>query len=198
MQLALFRQDFGSEVVYDQDAGLDQATAPSRREGVEFSAQYHPFSWLELNTDLAATHARFFENATTLAQTFGVTGGSFIENAPTYTASFGALIDHLGPWFGGAEQRILGSYPLTDGPGSPRGRGYSETNADIGYTLTDWAKMRLSIYNLFDQKAYAAEFFYATDITPAEVAKFGAAGVNDFQVHPLEPLSARLTLTVTF
>ncbi|MGB8841263.1 MAG: TonB-dependent receptor [Aliidongia sp.] len=198
VQLALFRQDFGSEVIYDQDMGLDQATAPSRREGVEFSAQYHPYSWLELNTDLAATHARFFENATTLAQTFGVTGGNFIENAPTYTASFGALVDHLGPWFGGVEQRILGSYPLTDGPGSPRGRGYSETNADVGYTLTDWAKMQLSIYNLFDQKAYAAEFFYATDITPAEVAKFGAAGVNDFQVHPLEPLSARLTLTVTF
>jgi|HubBroStandDraft_1064217.scaffolds.fasta_scaffold00025_25 outer membrane receptor protein involved in Fe transport len=198
IQLALFRQDFGSEVIYDQDMGMDQATAPSRREGAEFSAQYHPYPWLELNTDLAATHARFFENATTLAETFGVIGGTFIENAPTYTASFGALVDHLGPWFGGAEQRILGSYPLTDGPGNPRGRGYSQTNADVGYKLTDQVELQLSVYNLFDQRAYAAEFFYATDITAAEVAKFGATGVSDFQVHPLEPLSARLTLTVTF
>jgi hypothetical protein len=198
MQLALFRQDYSSEEIYDQDMGMDQATAPSRREGVEFSAQYHPLSWLELNTDLAATHARYFENATTLANVFGITGGTFIENAPDYTASFGALVDNAGPWYGGLEQRILGSQPLTNGPSSPRWRGYSETNGDIGYKIADGVKLQLSIYNLFDQKANAAEFFYATAITPAEVAKFGTTGVSDFQVHPLEPLSGRLTLTVVF
>jgi outer membrane receptor protein involved in Fe transport len=198
IQLALFRQDYGSEEIYDQDMGLDVATAPSRREGFELSAQYHPLPWLELNGDLAATHARFFENQATLANFFGITGGSFIENAPEYTASLGALVDNLGPWFGGFEQRILGSYPLTNGPSSPRGRGYSESNADVGYKITDNVKLQGSVFNLFNQKAYAAEFFYATAITPAEVAKFGTAGVNDFQVHPLEPLSARFTLTVLF
>jgi outer membrane receptor protein involved in Fe transport len=198
MQLALFRQDYASEEIYDQDMGMDQATAPSRREGVEFSAQYHPFSWLELNTDVAATHARYFLNETTLANVFQITGGTYIENAPDYTASFGALVDNAGPWYGGLEQRILGSYPLTDGPSSPRARGYSETNADVGYKISDSVKLQLAIFNLFDQKAYAAEFFYATNITPAEVAKFGTTGVSDFQVHPLEPLSGRLTLTVTF
>ena len=198
MQLALFRQDYGSEVIYDQDMGQDQATAPSRREGAEFSAQYHPYPWLELNTDLAATHARFFDNPTTLAQTFGITGGFYIENAPTYTASFGALVNNAGPWFGGVAERILGSQPLTDGPNSPRGRGYAETNADIGYNLTDQLKLQLSIFNLLDQKAYSAEFFYATDISAAEVAKFGTTGVGDFQFHPLEPLSARLNLTYRF
>jgi hypothetical protein len=68
----------------------------------------------------------------------------------------------------------------------------------MGYRLTDHVKAELAIFNLFDQKAYSSEFHYATNITPAEVAKFGTAGVNDDQVHPLEPLSARLTLTVTF
>jgi len=198
MQLALFRQDFGSEVIYDQDMGMDQATAPSRRQGIEFSAQYHPYPWLELNTDLAATHARFFENATTLARTYGIADGFYIENAPTYTASFGALVDNAGPWFGGVAERILGSEPLTDGPGSPRGRGYAETNADIGYRLSDALKLQLSVFNLFDQKAYSAEFYYATAITAAEVAKYGTAGVSDEQFHPLEPLSARLNLTYTF
>jgi outer membrane receptor protein involved in Fe transport len=196
--LALFRQDYGSEVAYDADAGMDQATAPSRREGVEFSAQYHPWPWLELNTDLAATHARYFLNETALAQAFQINGGTSVANAPDYTASFGLLVNHAGPWYGGLEQRILGSQPLTNGPTSPRWRGYSETNADLGYQLTDQVKLQLSVYNLFDQKADAAEFFYATAITPAEVAKFGAAGVNDFQVHPLEPLSVRLTMTMIF
>jgi hypothetical protein len=35
------------------------------------------------------------------------------------------------------------------------------------------------------------------DVT-AEGAKFGKTGVGDFQVHPLEPLSARLSLTLMF
>ena len=108
MQLALFREDFSSELMYDQDAGQDQATAPSRREGIELSAQYRPLPWLELNTDLASSRARYFKNEATLASTYQITGGTDIANAPKYTASFGALVDNFGPWFGGAQQRILG------------------------------------------------------------------------------------------
>ena len=59
MQLALFQQDFDSELAYDADAGQDAASAPSRRRGVEFSAQYHPLPWIEFNTDLALSHARY-------------------------------------------------------------------------------------------------------------------------------------------
>jgi hypothetical protein len=198
IQLALFRQDFGSEEIYDQDAGMDQATAPSRREGFELSAQYRPFPWLELNTDIAATKARFFLNQDALAKTYQITGGTYIANAPDDTASFGLLVDNLGPWSGALEQRILGPQPLTDGPNTPRWGGYSETNLEVGYRLSDHIKAELAIFNLFDRKAYSAEFYYATDITPQEVAKFGTAGVNDYQVHPLEPLSARLTMTMTF
>jgi outer membrane receptor protein involved in Fe transport len=198
IQLALFRQDYGSEEIYDQDAGMDQATAPSRRQGFELSAQYHPFDWLELNADVAVTKARFFKNEATLRNSYQITGGAYIANAPDYTLSFGALIDNLGPWFGSAEMRILGPYPLTDGPANPKGAGYTETNIDIGYKFTDSLKAQIAIFNLFNQKAYASEFYYATDINAAEVAKYGAAGVNDFQVHPLEPLSARFTITANF
>jgi hypothetical protein len=56
----------------------------------------------------------------------------------------------------------------------------------------------VAIFNLFNQKAYSSEFYYATNINAAEVAKYGTAGVNDFQVHPLEPISARFTVTATF
>ena len=198
IQLALFREDFSSELLYDQDAGQDQATAPSRREGVELSAQYRPLPWLELNTDLASSRARYFKSAATLVSVYQITGGTYIANAPKYTASFGALVDNFGPWFGGLQQRILGPYPLTDGPSRPRARGYSETNLDVGYKLTEQTKLQLSIYNLFDQRAYSAEYYYATAITAAEVAKYGTTGVSDYQVHPLEPLSARLSLTMNF
>jgi outer membrane receptor protein involved in Fe transport len=195
IQLALFRQDYGSEESYDQDAGIDQATAPSRRQGFELSAQYHPFDWLELNTDVAVAKARFFKNEATLQNFYQIAGGAYIANAPSFTLSFGAIIDNLAPWFGGAEMRILGPYPLADGPANPRGGGYSETNVDIGYRFTDKLKLQVAIFNLFNQKAYASEFYYATNINVAEAAKYGAAGVNDYQIHPLEPLSVRFTVT---
>jgi outer membrane receptor protein involved in Fe transport len=192
LQLALFRQDYGSEEIYDADAGLDQATAPSRREGFEFSAQYHPYPWLELNTDVSATKAHYFLGTAPLENFYKITGGTNIANAPKYTASFGALFDHIDPWSGSIEERILGPEPLTDGPNSPRGRGYAETNVEIGYKLDDHLKLEAAIFNLFDQKAYAAEFYYATKTAPNEVA------TNDFQAHPLEPISARFTLTWLF
>jgi outer membrane receptor protein involved in Fe transport len=198
IQLALFRQDFGSEEIYNQDVGMDQATAPSRRQGFELSAQYQPFHWLELNTDVAATKARYFLNDTRLQNFYQILGGTYIANAPSYTASFGALVDNAGPWDGAFEERILGPYPLTNGPATPRASGYAETNIDVGYKMTSQLKLRLAIFNLFDRKAYSSEFYYATDITPSEVARYGTVGVNDFQVHPLEPLSARLTLTYDF
>jgi outer membrane receptor protein involved in Fe transport len=198
IQFVAFREDFSSELMYDQDAGQDQATAPSRRQGLELSAQYHPFSWLELNTDLAATHARYYKNAATLASFYQITRGTYIANAPNFIGSFGVLVDNLGPWFGGLQERILGSYPLTDGPSTPRAPGYAETNVDIGYKFTPTLKLQISIYNLLNTKAYAAEYYYATDITAAEVTKYGTAGVSDYQIHPLEPLSVRFTVTANF
>jgi outer membrane cobalamin receptor len=198
IQAAIFRQDFSSEQQYDQDAGEDVATAPSRREGVEFSGQYRPFPWIEVNSDVAFAHARYFKNATSLANQYGIMDGTYIALAPNFTGSFGVLVDNLGPWFGGLAERMLGSYPLTDGPSSPRAKGYRETNLDVGYKITPKIKVQLSIYNLFNSHAYSAEYYYATDITKAEVAKYGTTGVKDDQVHFLEPLSARLGLTVVF
>ena len=123
IQLALFRQDYGSEEIYDQDAGMDQATAPSRREGFKLSAQYHPLDWLELNTDVAMTKAHYFKGEGMVQNFYGITGGTYIANAPDYTLSYAALIDNLGPWFGSAEMRIFGPFPMTDGPAAPKGAG---------------------------------------------------------------------------
>lgn len=198
LQFAAFRQDSSSELEYDADAGHDGATAPSRRQGFELSAQYHPFPWLELNTDVAATRARYFKNADTLVNYYGITGGAYVANAPDFIGSFGILVDNLGPWYGGLEERILGPYPLTDGDSSPGSNGYKETNIDIGYKVTDKIKLQLAVYNLFNSHAWAAEYYYNTNIDKAEAAKYGTDGLGDYQVHPLEPITARFTATVLF
>ncbi len=191
LQLALFQEDFSSELAFDEDQGQDAATAPSRRQGVEVSAQYRPFDWIEFNTDLAFSRARYRGSQAVLA-TFGL-DGPFIGNAPSFIGSFGVLVDNLGPWFGGLQWRDLGPYPVSDGDQFPRDKGYSEFNLDVGYKVSPKLKVQVSIFNLLNAHANAAAFYYTSRL-PGEPDD----GVTDFQVHPLEPISARFSATATF
>ena len=191
VQLAVFQEDFSSELAFDEDQGQDQATAPSRRQGVEVSAEYRPFHWIEFNTDLAFSRARYTASPAALAN-FGL-DGPFIGNAPSFIGSFGVIVDNLGRWFGGLQWRDLGAYPVNDGDQFPQDKGYNEVNLDVGYRVSSKLKLQFSVFNLFDTKANAAAFFYTS-----RLAGEPAAGVTDFQVHPLEPISARLAATATF
>jgi outer membrane cobalamin receptor len=191
VQLAVFQEDFSSEQLYDQDQGEDQASAPSRRQGVEASAQYHPRPWLELNTDLAWSKARYRGSLAELEQVYGV-DGPYIANAPSFIGSFGVLVDNLGPWYGGLQWRDLGPYPVADGQEYPQDKGYSEVNLDWGYHVNATYKVQASIYNLLNTKADAAAYDYTSRLVP------NGPEVTGLQVHPLEPISARLTLTATF
>ncbi len=191
VQLTAFQEDFSSEQLYDQDQGEDQASAPSRRQGVEASVQYHPKPWLELNTDLAWSKARYRDSLAELETVYGV-HGRYIANAPSFIGSFGVLVDNLGPWYGGLQWRDLGPYPVNDGEDYPHDKGYSEVNADWGYKVNAHLKVQTTLYNLLNSKADAAAYYYTSRLTP------DGAEVTGLQVHPLEPISARLTLTATF
>ena len=188
MQLAVFQQAFKSELAYDADVGLDTASAPSRRQGVEFSAEYHPLRWIEFNTDLAESKARYRGDVSA----FGL-GGDYIANAPSFIGSFGVLVDNLGPWFGGLQWRKLGAFPINDGEKYPEDPGYSELNLDAGYKINTHIKVQLSIYNLFNTHADSSAYYYTSRL-PGEPAE-GVAGI---QVHPLEPISGVLKVTALF
>jgi outer membrane cobalamin receptor len=187
LQLAIFQQDFNSELTYDADAGQDSASAPSRRQGIELSAQYRPLRWIELNSDLAFSKARYRG----ALDAFGLEG-RYIANAPKFIGSFGVLVDNWGRWFGGLQWRKLGAFPVSDGLQYPQDPGYSEFNVDVGYKLSARIKVQLSLYNLLNTKANAAAYFYNSRL-PGEPA----AGVEGLQVHPLEPLSGVLKVTMT-
>ena len=188
MQLALFRQEFNSELAYDADQGQDSASAPSRREGIELSAEYRPTRWMELNTDLAFSRARYRGDLAAYDL-----DGPFIANAPTFIGSFGVLVDNIGPWFGGLQWRKLGAYPVSDGDRYPEDRGYSEINLDAGYKVSSHLKVQLSIFNALNIRANSSAYFYTSRL-PGEPAD----GVTGLQVHPLEPISGILKVTLTF
>jgi outer membrane cobalamin receptor len=185
MELAAFQQDFNSELAYDADAGQDTASAPSRRKGVEFSAEYRPWNWIEINTDLALSKARYRGDVTAFDL-----DGPYIANAPKFIGSFGVLINNLGSWFGGLQWRKLGGYPISDGDRFPEDPGYSEFNVDAGYKISSHLKVQLSIFNLFNTHANSSAYYYTSRI-PGEPPD----GVTGIQVHPLEPVSGVLKVT---
>ena len=190
VQLAVFQEDFNSELAYDADAGQDSASAPSRRQGIEVSAEYRPFRWIEFNTDLAVSKARYRADAATLAS-FDL-DGPYIANAPSFIGSFGILVHDLGPWFGGLQWRDLGAYPISDGDSDPQDKGYSEFNADVGYHYNDRLTFQVSVFNLTDTHADAAAYDYSYRLTPTSPVETGPT------FHPLEPISARFSVTATF
>ena len=189
VQLVAFQQDFNSELTYNADSGQDEAGAPSRRQGIEVSGQYHPFRWLELNADLAFTRPRYHTN--NLAA-FGL-AAPFIADAPNFIYSAGALVDNLGGWSGSLIWRRLGTHHLADGEAYPLDKGYSEWNVDLGYALPRGWRVNVGIFNLFNSRDEAGAYYYTSRL-PGEPAE----GVADYQNHPLEPRSARFSLTKLF
>jgi len=76
---------------------------------------------------------------------------------------------------------------------SVKSGGYKEVNLDIGYKISPSLKVQVNIFNLLNSHADAADYLY-TDRLPGEPAD----GVEDIHSHPLEPRSARFSVTATF
>jgi hypothetical protein len=178
----LFQMSYDSELTYNADVGQTEAGRPGKRIGVEVTAQYRPFRWLELNANIAVSRARY---------TDGDPAGPYIEDAPAFVGSAGVLVDNLGPWFGGLEFRDLGQHALVS-DNSVRSNGYSEVNLNVGRKFGPRFKARLDVFNVLNSHADAADYLY-TDRLRGEPA----GGVEDLHIHPLEPLSARLTISAT-
>jgi outer membrane receptor for Fe3+-dicitrate len=186
IQIAVFQQDFDSELRYDSDQGQDAASAPSRRQGIEVSAQYRPMTWLEFNTDLAFSKPRYTGDLAS----FGL-AGPYIADAPEFIGSFGVLADH-GPWFGGLQWRRLGPHTVNDGYKGPQDNGYSEFNANLGYRVNQHLTIEATGFNLLNSHDDASGYYYSYRLTPTSALETGTT------FHPLEPISGSLKVTWLF
>lgn len=180
--VAVWQLDIASELLFVGDAGSTEASRPSRRYGVEWTNFYTPADWLAFDADLAWSHARFRDDAPE---------GHFIPGAVTTTANLGVTIDHFGPWFGALRLRYFGPRPLSE-DNSVRAPGVALTNLRLGYRLDAGTRVMLDIFNLFDRRANDIEYWYESQL-PTE-----SAPASDRHVHPAEPRSLRLTLSIRF
>jgi outer membrane receptor protein involved in Fe transport len=188
LTVALFNLDAQSETTYDPDVGEDSAGPGSHRYGYEVNVTYQALRWLELYGSFSQNHARY-----TSAYDDG-TGhvGNYVPNAPFATGSFTAYVKAAGPWSGSLALRYLGAFPLSSDD-EIQGHGYHEWNADVRYAFGGGWGAALGVYNILNTHANAMEYWYV-DRLPGEPG----AGVADVHIHPLEPISARLTLSKKF
>jgi outer membrane receptor protein involved in Fe transport len=176
-----------SELTFDGDSGDTEANGPSKRYGVEFQNFYKPTSWLTLNADLALTHARY----TTPTETATGTEGEDIANSIPVVLSAGAMVDLPSGFFGGIRMRYFGRQPVIE-DGTEYQPASTIFDAKIGYRRGNY-EFALDFLNLFDARTDDIAYYY-----PSRLKGEPAGGVNDFHVHPAEPLEVRASFTLRF
>jgi outer membrane receptor protein involved in Fe transport len=217
--LSVFMLDQDSEIVFQGDAGDTSASRASRRYGVEWTNRYRPVSWIDVDADLAYSHARFvgfdsdqaavFESLTGFPQAqIGNAPGNYIPNAPAIVASAGITLgEKTGP-FGTLRWRYLGSSPLTE-DNAFRSPATSIFNGRLGYRADNGWKIQLDVLNLLNSRTNQITYAYGSLIKtdnlynlclspappPAAVCR---NGVMDTVLHPIEPLTIRITVAGAF
>ncbi|MBV9816649.1 MAG: TonB-dependent receptor, partial [Alphaproteobacteria bacterium] len=190
-EAAVFVVDLASEATFDGDEAMTTPGRPSRRQGVELSASYRPLPWLVLDGDFAFTHARYTDNDNGLAATEPGHPGSYIPGAAKIIASADARIVDLGRWSAELRFRYFGRRPLIE-DNSVTSRPTSLFDAQLVYALSEQLKLRLDIFNLFNSHAHQIDYYYPSQL-PGE-----ATPVYDIHYKPVEPLSARATISFRF
>ena len=176
--LALWKLKFDSELVYVGDAGATEASAGSRRTGIEFNNRWVPVPWFLFDADFAWTHGRF-------------DNGDRIPNAVDRVASVAVTVRDRGPWSASLQWRYLGSGALIE-DNSVRSVSALTTNLRVGYRFSPQVQLTLDVFNLLDKKVDDIQYFYESRL-PGETAP-----VVDRHVHPAEPRTLRLGLAVSF
>ncbi len=182
--LALWTLRSASELVYVGDGGATEASAASRRQGVELNQRWQATRQLLIDADLAFNHARF-------------ANGERIPNAVDRVASLGATVQNLGPWRANLQWRYLGKTALVE-DNSVRGEPVITTSLRLGLDLaTSWpgrfskgSELALDVFNLGNRRVNDIQYYYESRL-PGE-----ADAVADRHLHPAEPRKLRLSVRV--
>jgi outer membrane receptor protein involved in Fe transport len=179
--LGVWQLKLGSELVFSGDAGDTSPSRASKRSGIEWN-NHIATRWLLLDLDVAASRARFAEDDP---------AGNFIPGSVDKVASFGATVTGLG---------LVRSVPVALLRTSPldRGRQRALEGDDPG----------LSARRLPHHAERESDARRVQPVRPqgerhrllrrSRLRGEPPQGVNDIHFHPVEPRSARLTVSLGF
>ena len=180
---ALWQLDLDSELLFVGDAGTTEASRPSRRRGVEVTAEYSPRDWLRLDASYAFSRARF---------TDADPAGDRIPGAIEGVFTAGAALHDAGRWSGSLRVRWFGPRPLIEDD-SVRSKASTLVSSDVSYSLRPGWSIQASVFNLLDAKVADIDYFYASRL-PGEPP----GGVDDVHTHPSPPRTFRIGFVGSF
>ncbi len=181
--VALWYLAFDSELIFVGDAGIAEASRPSRRLGVEWTNYVRLASWLTGELDVSLSRARFsdFDPA-----------GDFIPGALDRVVAGAITVTPARRVFGSLRLRHFGPRPLIE-DNSVQSAATTILNGEIGMRINERFNVVLEAFNLLDSDVSDIDYFYTSRL-PGEPA----AGVDDIHFHPSIPRTARVLLNVDF
>ncbi|RMG87734.1 MAG: TonB-dependent receptor [Bacteroidetes bacterium] len=153
------------EFIYVGDAGVVEPGGKTRRQGLDLSYRFQPFSWLFWNLDANYTYARGTESPA---------GENYIPLAPDFTFVTGINVIHPDGWYGTVHVRHLGDRPANE-DNSIVAKGYTITDLSVG---RKWGKLSVGvqIQNLFNtewnETQFATESRLQNEAMPVEEIHF--------------------------
>ena len=181
--VALWYLAFDSELIFVGDAGIAEASRPSRRLGVEWTNYLRLASWLTGELDLSLSRARFsdFDPA-----------GDFIPGALDRVIAGAVTVTPLRRVFGSVRLRHFGPRPLIE-DNSVQSKATTIWNGEIGVRINERLDIVLEGFNLLNSDVSDIDYFYTSRL-PGEPAD----GIDDIHFHPSIPRTARVMLNVDF
>ncbi len=191
--VALWLLDTDSELVFTGDAGSTEASAPSRRYGVEWANYYTPTKWLDLDADFSFSHAAFRE--TVVGE--GVQG-THIPGAVDSVMAIGIAYHQPGErgLFSDLRLRFFGPRPLVE-DNSVRSGSTSLLSSKVGYNFNKNWTLSIEGFNLLNNRDHDIDYYYPSRLEN-EAAGPDSGGYNDIHFKSVEPIAARAALTFRF
>jgi hypothetical protein len=181
--VALWYLGFDSELLFIGDAGITEASRPSRRLGVEWTNYSRLSPWLTAEADVSFSRARFTDEDPI---------GNLIPGALDRVVSGGITVEPKRRIFGSLRLRHFGPRPLIEN-GTIASHSTTIWNGEVGLNLSDRTRLTFEGYNLLNSQVADIDYFYASRL-PGEPAE----GIDDIHTHPSIPRTGRVSLHVTF
>jgi TonB-dependent receptor-like protein len=146
--VAVWYQEFASELVFNAEEGEPEALGPSRRYGVEWNNNFHMNQWLSWDLDWAWANVRF-------------TNGDRVPLSLSNLLTTGPMVRLENGLYGTLRFQYFGPRPLVE-DGSLFSNSVEVANLQVGYRRGQW-QLAADVFNVFGSKDFAMTFAEGAD-----------------------------------
>jgi hypothetical protein len=141
--LAVWYQEFESELVFNAEEGEIEALGPSRRYGVEYNNRFYLTDWLAWDVDWAWAHVRF-------------TNGDFVPQSLSSLLKTGPTVQAAGGLYGSLWFTAFSPRPLVE-DGNQFSSSMEVANLQVGWRRDNW-QLAADVFNVFGSKDFQQTF----------------------------------------